>query len=93
MKLSDLKKIPSAPLEWALPHIRSNLADPPITEAEARNAEHAVCRHHGGLITWQHTPSEDGRVFYCPQGASYWRFSKKRDGMYAPLKYDQEGAI
>lgn len=88
MKPSELKKPPAAPDQWTLPHPRSDLADPPIALEEARTADTAVCRAHRGTIA--HFPGAsdtEGKVFFCPVGGQYWRYSKQQTGMYAPLDY------
>jgi hypothetical protein len=89
MKLSEFKAV-SAPQEAedALPYRRSEIADPPITTDEARAADIAVCRMHKGLIAESPTPSDtEGRVYFCPIGKTYWRYSKRANQMYAPLRY------
>lgn len=74
----------------AKPLALSQSADPPITEAEAREADHAVCTWHKGLITV--TLDKDGRVFWCPVGKEYWRY-RRRGAQWAKLNYDQRGIV
>lgn len=94
MKLSELKNAPTATDEWTLPHPRSDLADPPVTLEEARTAGTAVCRAHRGTIA--HFPGAndtEGKVFFCPVGGIYWRYSKQQAGMYAPLEYRPSNVV
>ena len=70
----------------------SNLARPPIQPHETDKAETAICCHHSGLIRL--TGDKDGRVFYCPVGKEFWRYSlKQQPGMYSPLPYAPEVRI
>ena len=69
----------------------SQLARPPIQPHECENVETAICVNHNGLIRF--TGDTEGRVFYCPQGREYWRYSKTVIGMNAPLRYQHERAI
>jgi hypothetical protein len=94
MKLSEFKA-GSTPqeAEEELLYPRSEMADPPITIEEAREARkhsdyETTCRRHKGHITHSPLPSDtDGRVYWCPEGREYWRLSKKTGAMYKPLKY------
>jgi len=90
MKFSELAR--AVPLdreaEWTLPYPRSELAEPPITLEEARTAEEANCRRHGGLIATSPLPSDvHGRVYFCGAGRMYWRYDSHESGMYAPLRF------
>ena len=70
----------------------SNLAHPPIQPKETDKAETAICRNHNGLIRL--TGDRDGRVFFCPVGNEFWRYSAKREtGMHSPLPYGPEARI
>lgn len=70
----------------------SNLARPPIQSHETDGAETAICCNHGGLIRL--TGDRDGRVFFCPKGGEFWRYSAKpQSGMYVPLPYGPEARI
>jgi hypothetical protein len=65
--------------EPALTYLRSALANPPITNAEAQAAERSgekqTCCSHGGQINTRPDPNDaDGKVFYCPNGRMYWRY-------------------
>jgi hypothetical protein len=69
--------------EPALTFLRSDLANPPITNAEAqaaeRSGEKATCCWHGGRINAGATPGDaDGKVFFCPNGRMYWRYVSPR---------------
>jgi hypothetical protein len=92
MKPSDLLNGPQE-AAWELPYPRSE-ADPPISAAEARAADTAVCRWHNGLITHSRTATDTyGRVYFCPVGRSYWRLTEREAGMYGELPYEYAGAI
>lgn len=70
----------------------STLARPPITQEEAERADHSICPYHGGRpgAGW----FRDGRVFFCPIGRQYWRYSSNSgNGMYSPLAYEKFGGI
>lgn len=90
MKPSEWKqtKGPAEPVE-PLPYPRSDIADPPIAEAEARAAQDSICRHHKGLIC--QTGDVEGTVFFCPIGREYWRYTKQTSGMFKPLIYPRGG--
>ncbi len=66
-------------------------AIPPVREDEARTAQTAICVFHRGLIS--QTGDTVGRVFYCPVGKQYWRYSKRRNPMYARLPYPKVKVI
>lgn len=90
MKLSDLKSSLEPREEWTLPYPRSSLADPPISAEEARTATHTNCIWHKGLIAG--SPNQDdteGRVYFCPIGRMYWRYTRKpkHAKLLRPLKY------
>lgn len=96
MKLSELHggTEPRESSEWTLPHPASSSADPPITAAEARAADTAVCRWHNGRIVHSPTPADRyGNVYFCPVGRTYWRYSKQDSGFYAPLDYPTDAVI
>jgi hypothetical protein len=50
----------------------SRLADPPISDAEAKAAKDAICCGHRGLIAV--TGDRLGSVWFCPVGNQYWRY-------------------
>lgn len=68
----------------------SDLARPPIQPHEAEGAEHWICPNHKGLIASSFTEADVGRVYFCPVGREFYRFTTPRSGMYAPLDYPQE---
>jgi hypothetical protein len=90
MKLSEFKAV-SSPRDAAdaLPYPRSEEADPPITADEARAADTAICGWHNGRIKTDPIPSDvEGRVYFCPIGRQYWRYSKQGPGLkLPPLRY------
>jgi len=69
----------------------SDLARPPIQPIEAQGADTAICVNHKGLI--REMGDKEGTVFYCPIGRMYWRYTKVRTGMNAPLKYEKSGVL
>jgi hypothetical protein len=69
----------------------SKCAYPPISQEEARSAGVSICRWHGGLVRM--TGEKDGRVFYCPKGREYWRFSNKNREFYKPISYSRKGIV
>lgn len=88
MKLSDLiaSGRPREGPEESLPYPRSELADPPITIAEARavdlGRDTTFCRWHKGEFT--HLNAE-GAVYFCPAGRQYWRYTKQLSDFLRPL--------
>jgi hypothetical protein len=87
MKPSDIKA-GLAEAELELPYARSNRADPAITHAEALAAPPTNCRWHNGLIKTEPTQDDtDGKVFFCPIGKMYWRYTKSSEGFFKPLRY------
>jgi hypothetical protein len=66
---------------------RSSFAVPPITDEEARGAALSVCPHHGAHPApgW----FREGRVFHCPIGDEFWRYSEQGSGggMYRTLQF------
>jgi hypothetical protein len=92
MKLSDLAAgtAQAGESKWTLPYPASSLADPPITMAEALAVDPAhdtnVCRWHKGQLTHLNV---DGRVYFCPIGGMYWRYSKQPSEFLRPLQYPQ----
>lgn len=90
MKLSDLQgALEAREEEEPLPYPRSLFADPPISPVEARAAETAICcRHNGRIKTDPLQTDVVGRVYFCPIGREYWRYSKGDGGLkLAPLRY------
>jgi hypothetical protein len=88
MKPSELAAGPGEVSESTLPYPRSDLADPPITEEEARTAKDSNCPRHGGLILASPLPEDrDGTVFFCGVGRQYWRYTKQASGFMRPLAY------
>jgi hypothetical protein len=67
----------------------SPLARPPIQAIETEGADTAICPYHKGLI--RETGDKEGTVFFCPIGRQYWRYTKQRSGMYAPIQYPKYG--
>jgi hypothetical protein len=89
MKLSELEALsPGERTEWTLPYPASSLADPPITLAEALAVDLALdttpCRLHHGQLTHL---NEDAKVYLCPIGGMYWRYSKLPSEFLRPLRY------
>ncbi len=95
MKPSELfsSGIPAGERADISPFDASSLADPPITAEDVRIAQASgdyttVCRWHKGHISHSPTSADtEGRVFYCPIGRQWWRYSKQVSGLYAPLKF------
>lgn len=72
----------------------SDLARPPVQPHEIESADTAICVTHDGLIASSFSPADEGKVFYCPVGRMFWRFSSKgTPGMYGPLNYQHERPI
>lgn len=95
MKLSELPGATTPREEWSLPYPCSKIADPPISEAEARAATTANCRRHHGLIAHSPTAEDtDGRVYFCGAGRQYWRYTKKpkHATLLPPLQYRWKGS-
>jgi hypothetical protein len=69
----------------------SSLARPPIQPAEAEKADTSICPNHEGIVRF--TGDAEGKVYWCPQGREFWRYTLKRTGMNAPLNYQHEKAI
>jgi len=69
----------------------SDLARPPIQPRETHDVETAICRNHKGLINV--TGDTEGRVFFCPIGREFWRYSKQVNGFNTPLRYGKSGVI
>jgi|SRR6516162_4956023 hypothetical protein len=90
MKLSDLATDAAQAEEsrWTLPYPASSLADPPITAAEAwavdLGRDTTICRWHRGQYTHLNI---DGRVYFCPIGRSYWRYTTQPNEFLKPLRY------
>lgn len=89
MKLSEVAGDTASQEDSAepLPYPTSSLADPPITVEEARAAKDSICPFHNGLV--RESGDVEGRVFWCPVGRTYWRYTKHpaNAGMYATLPY------
>jgi hypothetical protein len=89
MKLSELEaELPREELRWTPPYPASSLADPPITLAEALavdlGRDTTLCRLHRGQYTHLNV---DGKVYFCPVGRMYWRYSKQPSDFLKPLTY------
>jgi hypothetical protein len=89
MKLSELEAQSSnEPREWTLPYPASSLADPPVTPAEALavdvSQETTLCRLHRGQLIHL---NEDGKVYFCPVGRRFWRYTKRPSEFLRPLLY------
>jgi hypothetical protein len=88
MKLSGLNTgyAPSDGSEQPLLYARSELADPPITIAEARavdlGGDTTVCRWHKGELAQLNI---EGRVYFCAVGRQYFRHSKQLSDFLRPL--------
>ena len=54
-------------------------------------ASESICCVHKGLILV--TGDTHGRVFFCPIGKQYWRYTRERSGLYAPLTYPKSGVV
>ncbi len=69
----------------------SELALPPIRPEEAEKADYALCPYHNGeaRAPWAH----EGRVFYCPIGRQFWRFTEKRSAFNARIHYPPYGVL
>lgn len=81
-------EIPTQTEAVTLPYPRSKLADPLISEQEALNAQPTVCPWHKGRIAHSPTPSDwDGKVYFCPVGKQFWRYSTKVNELLRPLRY------
>lgn len=71
-----------------LDHGASDLAEPPIGQDEARSAEPAICRFHGGLIGQRLAAGDRyGKVYYCDAGRMFWRLTRRPSGMMTPLHF------
>ena len=70
------------------PYRCSELAEPAITLAEARAVDLArdttVCRWHRGQQTHLNV---DGKVYFCPIGGMYWRYTKQASEFLKALPY------
>jgi hypothetical protein len=66
---------------------RSTLAEPPITDAEAEAVDLArdttLCRLHRGQFGHLNV---DGRVYFCPVGRMFWRYTKRPSEFLRPTK-------
>lgn len=69
----------------------SNLAKPPIQPHEVQAATTAICVNHEGLI--RRTGDTEGKVFFCPIGKEFWRYSKTTTGMNSRLPYAREAVL
>ena len=88
MKISDVKT-GREEADGPLPYPCSEIADPPIKRAETLAAKEAICCWHDGKIKTEPTPSDVyGRVYFCPIGRQYWRYSEQSGGLkLPPLKH------
>jgi hypothetical protein len=90
MRLSDLRAGAAQPEEsrWKLPYPASSLADPPIALAEALavdlGRDTTLCRRHRGEFTHLNF---NGKVYFCPVGRMYWRYTKRPSEFLRPLRY------
>jgi len=90
MKLSDLVTGTAQAEEsrWTLPFPASSLAEPPINPAEAMavdlGCDTTLCLRHPREYTYLNT---DGKVYFCPVGRMYWRYSKQPSEFLRPLRY------
>ena len=89
MKLSELEaELPGEGTKWTLPYPASSLADPPITLAEALavdlGRDTTLCRLHRGQLTHL---NEDGKVYFCPIGRRFWRYTKQPNEFLRALQY------
>ena len=91
MKPSEIRgwRISKAPDPETDGRARSSLAEPPISDDEASNAEPALCPRHGGIVGQR--GEHFGMVFWCPEGRQCFRYSKKRTFLSRPLKYPARG--
>lgn len=72
----------------------SKAALPPISAAEAKGADTAICPLHRGMIARMPTSMDrEGRVYFCPIGGQYWRYRRERGAFTAPLSYPRLGII
>ena len=96
MKPSDMKAGASSTINTddKLPFARSELAEPPISIAEAKAARETVCRYHKGIVGQPGGAKDaEGTVFLCPVGRQYWRYTKQTGGMFSPLNYRRMGIV
>lgn len=77
--------------DQTLPYPRSQLADPPISIAEAKAARDANCHRHGGFTP--DSVDRDGDTLFCPVGRQYWRYTKGEEAMYGRLSYPRLGVV
>jgi hypothetical protein len=88
MKLSDLIAEGAQPEESKWPHPASSLANPPVTLAEALavdlGRDTTICRWHRGQYTHLNA---DGKVYFCPTGRMYWRYTRQPSEFLRPLHY------
>jgi len=66
--------------------------DPPITLAEALavnpDCDTTICRWHKGQLTHLNV---HGKVYFCPIGRMYWRYTKQPSEFLRPLSYPKIG--
>jgi hypothetical protein len=91
MKPSQIsrRRVNKAPDPETADRERSSLADPPISDEEARNARVALCPRHGGIVGQR--GEHFGDVFWCPTGEECFRYTKKRLYGLRPLNYPARG--
>jgi hypothetical protein len=77
MKPSEIRgwRISKAPDPETDGRARSSLAEPPISDDEASNAEPALCPRHGGIVGQR--GEHFGMVFWCPTGKECFRYTRK----------------
>jgi hypothetical protein len=92
MKLSDLSAGAAQPDQSEWPYAASSLADPPITLVEALAVDlgrvTTLCWLHRGHLTHLNV---DRKVYFCPIGGMYWRYSKRPSEFLRPLRYPKVG--
>jgi len=75
----------------------SDLARPPIQAhevADPSKIQQCNCPYHGGLIARSYGKDEIGKVFYCPIGRQFYRFTNKWQGGFdSPLPYNHEAPV
>lgn len=73
----------------------SELARPPIRPQELEGKiQTCTCPYHDGLIAESYSAADEGKVFYCPIGRMYYRFTSKwQGGFSSPLPYNHERPV
>jgi hypothetical protein len=77
MKPSEIRgrRISKTPDPETADRARSSLADPPISDDEARDAQPALCPRHGGIVGQR--GEHFGMVFWCPTGEQCFRYERR----------------